>query len=299
MTARIMYVNAALVGLFAISVNSLAADNATTGTKVAYQQALDVFNGAQTPMEKNTLVFSAAPRGTLEASVKKYGPLTEYLSKAIGKKIVYQYPGTWGVYQGKMQKGVYDLVYDGPHLNGWRVAKLQHNIVARIPNDLVFVIVVKKGNTRITSVEQLAGRTVCAHAPPNLGTLMLLAKFENPARQPAIVAVDGWDNIFKGMMADQCVAALVPKNAWEKNDKGGVASKLIYKSNPLPNQAFSAGPRISKEDQAKISQALLSPAAAPYIESVVSEYNATSLVAANRDEYVVLGDLLKNEWGYN
>ena len=65
------------------------------------------------------------------------------------------------------------------------------------------------------------------------------------------------------------------------------------------SHAFSAGPRISKEDQAKIAQALLSPAAAPYIESIVSEYNATSLVAANRDEYVVLGDLLKNEWGYN
>ena len=105
MIARNIYLNAALVFLFATSVNAMAADNGTTGTKVAYRQPLDVLNNSLTPMEKGDLIFSAAPRGTREASIKKYVPLSEYLSKAIGKKIVYQYPGTWTEYQGKMQKG--------------------------------------------------------------------------------------------------------------------------------------------------------------------------------------------------
>ena len=67
----------------------------------------------------------------------------------------------------------------------------------------------------------------------------------------------------------------------------------------VPNQAFSADPRISKEDQAKLVQALTSPEALPYTEAICKEYGATSLVPATQDEFVVLGDLLKNEWGYN
>ena len=67
----------------------------------------------------------------------------------------------------------------------------------------------------------------------------------------------------------------------------------------MPNQAFSAGPRISEADQAKLAQALISPEAAPYTESIRSEYGAASLIPATREEFVILGDLLKNEWGYN
>ena len=303
MTMRIVCLNVVFMLLFAASGSSMAADTGTTDkavtSKVAYQQARDVLNTAQSPMEKSVLIFSAAPRGDMESSQKKYGPLAEYLSNVIGKKIVYQYPGTWGVYQGSMQKGMYDLVYDGPHLNGWRVAKLRHNVLAKIPNELVFVLLVKKDNVRINKVEQLAGRSVCAHAPPNLGTLMLLGQFENPARQPVIISVDGWENIYKGLMANKCTAALIPKNIWAKNDKEGSSTRMVFKSSPLPNQAFSAGPRISNEDQAKITEALISPAAAPYTETIRNEYGAASLVRATREEYVTLGELLKNEWGYN
>lgn len=303
MTARLV-VNVSLAVLFAASQAAVAADNGAkgakgAGAKVAYQQAPDALNAGQTPMERSELVFSAAPRGGQEASEQKYAPLAEYLSKVIGKKIVYKYPGTWGAYQGNMQKGAYDLVYDGPHLNGWRVAHLQHNVLAKIPHELVFVALVKKDNSRINSTNQLAGRTVCAHAPPNLGTLTLLSKFDNPARLPVIVAVDGWDNIYKAMMADKCVAAVVPKSVWQRNDKDGTDTKAVFKGESLPNQAFSAGPRISKEDQARIAQALISPAATEVTEKIRAEYNATAFVAPARDEYVHLGDLLRSEWGYN
>src|SRR5712692_5755018 len=92
----------------------LAADKAVGGkneptkqtrdvsAKVAYQPPQDVLNSAQNPTDRTELIFSAAPRENAERSNEIYGPIAEYLSNAIGKKIVYQYPGTWGVYQGTM-----------------------------------------------------------------------------------------------------------------------------------------------------------------------------------------------------
>jgi len=292
----------AFIFSFALSAHAVAADKAVGGkdasAKVAYQAPQDPLNAAQKPMERAEVIFSAAPRENAERSQEIFGPIAEYLSKATGKKVVYQYPGTWGVYQGTMQKGGYDLLYDGPHFNGWRLTKLQHNVLVKIPVELTFVMLVKKDNTKVNDMKQVAGHTVCAHAPPNFGTLTMLSQFDNPSRQPVIINTDGWNNIYKGLVAGKCTAALVPTKVWEKNDKAGVETKVIYKSKPLPNQAFSAGPRISKEDQAKIAQALTSREAAASTEKLRQEYSVPSLAPAVNQEYSGLGDLLKNEWGY-
>lgn len=274
------------------------AERAGTSARVAYQPAPSAPKPAQRLGDPGEIVFSAAPRGDAESSQKIYGPLAEYLSKITGKKVVYKYPGTWGAYQASMVTDAYDLMYDGPHFNGWRAARLQHQVLAKIPNELVFVTVVKKDNDRISSAAQLAGRTVCAHAPPNLGTLTLLSQFDNPVRLPVIIVVNGWDNIYSQMMAGKCVAALIPQKTWEKQDRGATATRLVFKSKTMPNQAFSAGPRISIEDKAKIAKALTSSEALPLTEAIRSEYGASTLVPAANDEYVALGDLLKNEWGY-
>jgi len=296
---------------FVLSAHALAADKTAGGknepmkqareasAKVAYQPPQDMLNAVQKPMERAELIFSAAPRENAERSQEIFGPIAEYLSKTIGKKVVYQYPGTWGVYQGTMQKGGYDLLYDGPHFNGWRLTKLQHNVLVKIPVELTFVMLVKKDSAKINDIKQLAGHTICAHAPPNFGTLTFLSQFDNPSRQPVIVNTDGWNNIYKGLIAGKCTAALVPTKVWEKNDKNGVETKVIFKSKPLPNQAFSAGPRIPKEDQAKIAQALTSREAEGPTEKLRQEYSVANLVPALNKEYAGLGDMLKNEWGYN
>jgi ABC-type phosphate/phosphonate transport system substrate-binding protein len=57
------------------------------------------------PGDNREFVLSAAPREEDAESIRIYGPVAEYLSKVIGRPIVYKHPGTWGVYQGMMQKG--------------------------------------------------------------------------------------------------------------------------------------------------------------------------------------------------
>ena len=154
-----------------------------------------------TPATANTneLVLSAPPRGKVENENKTYQPVAEYLSKATGRKIVYRHIDNWLSYQSEMQKGKIDIVFDGPHFVSWRMAALQHEPIAKLPGKLAFVAVVRADDQEINDPSDLAGRAVCAFAPPNLATLTFLAQFENPARQPRIVNVESFGQAYKMM----------------------------------------------------------------------------------------------------
>jgi ABC-type phosphate/phosphonate transport system substrate-binding protein len=245
------------------------------------------------------LVFSAPPRESAEEGAAIYKPIADYLSAALGKPVVYKHSGNWLIYQTEMQRGNFDIVFDGPHFNGWRVDRMHHNTLVKIPGDHVFVVVVRKDNASINELRQLSGRRVCGMSSPNLGTLTMLNQFDNPSRQPVLVDTEGWDNVYKGVISGQCVGAVIPLNNLHKYDIGSTFTRIIYRGSAMPNQAFSAGPRLTPEEQSKISQALLSKEAMPVTERLRAAYAADgALVPARREEYVALGSILKDVWGY-
>lgn len=247
--------------------------------------------------DSSVITLSAPPRDSEEEGRRRFEPVAEYLSKAIGRQIVYRHPGTWGVYQGEMQKGAYDIVFDGPHFNGWRMERLQHAILAKAPGDFSQAVFVPKDSS-VTTMKALIGRTICAHAPPNLGTLVVQRTFDNPSRQPAIVVIEGYKNIYQALIDGKCRAAVLPADMLKNFDSGG-ATRIVYQSASLPNQAFSAGPRLSPAERARLSAALLAPEAeAPTAKLREAYTGGKAFVAASNTEYAGLGEYLKNEWGY-
>jgi len=245
------------------------------------------------------LVFSAPPRGSYQEEVAIYQPIVDLLSKVIGRKVTYQYSDNWLSYSKDMTDGSYDIVFDGPAFNGWRIEKLSHTPIVRLPEDFVFAIITKADNSRIKQVKDLAGRMICAHSPPNLGTLTLLSQFDNPARQPVIVETKGWDNAYKAMLAGKCAATVVPIKNLTKNDTGAKKlTKTLFQSKAMPNQAISVGPRIAPEQHKKIAQALLSEEGRQATAKLRTAYAGKDFVATNRDEYAGLGDLLKSSLYY-
>lgn len=292
------------LGLLAPALVSVA-DNgprAAGATKVAFippegpiEKALDKAPAAALT-EDADYVFSAPPRGSYAEEVAAYQPITEYLSRVTGKRFVYKYSDNWLSYSKDMTNGAFDLVFDGPAFNGWRVEKMSHTPLVKLPEDFVFVVITRKDNTQITELKHLAGRKICAHAPPNLGTLTLLSQFDNPARQPVIHQVMGWDNNYKAMIEGQCVATVVPIKNFEKNDKG--IAKVVYRHRAMPNQALSAGPRIPPEMRSKIQQALLSEEGKAATAKLRSVYAGKDFVTARAEEYAGLGQLLKDSLYY-
>lgn len=248
--------------------------------------------------DSGVYVFSAPPRGPLQEESALYDPIVNYLSRITGKKIVYRYSSNWLSYSRDMTAGRFDLVFDGPHFNGWREANLGHVPLVRLPEPFVFVTVALQSNARVTRLSSLIGKAVCAHAPPNLGTLILLHQYQDPLAQPVIVDIHGWKSAYQGLISGRCVAAVLPlKNLQEFEGKNAVA-KVIYRAAPLPNQALSAGPRVSRQMRQQIRAAMLSPAGQAVTQNLRQAYAAQDFVAADRAEYAGLGDLLAHSLYY-
>lgn len=245
-----------------------------------------------------SLLFSAPPRGSEDEERAIYDPIAQYLTKSIGREVVYRYTGSWGVYQTAMLKGDFDILFDGPHFNSFRHERLRYNTVVKAPGTFDFVVFVRK-DSPITKIGEIAGRTVCAHAPPNLGTLILLAQFPNPMRQPFMRVTDGWGAIYEKVAARECAVGVSPLGNLRKADKDQVM-RIVYQEQPLPNQAFSLAPRLNAELQARIQTALLAPEAEKALERLRGAYafKGPFTVAANR-EYIGYGAFLRGQWGFD
>jgi len=281
-----------------LMVGALTDAQAERALTVSYSPSTNVTQPMHLPSAKE-LVLSAPPRDSTEDGMRRFGPVADYLSQVLGRKVVYRHPGSWGVYQGAMQRGAYDIVFDGPHFNGWRLEKLGHHVLVKLPGEFTQAVVVRADEKHITDLKQLAGRQICAHAPPNLGTLVMLNEFDNPARQPAIRVTDGYRNIYQALQNGECVAAVLPVGHIKKSDPDGNHTRIVFRGKSTPNQAFSAGPRLSAEEREKVTQALLAPAAASALASFREAYSlGKPLVRAADQEYAVLGRYLKDQWGY-
>ncbi len=246
-------------------------------------------------------IFSAPPRGTPEIEAQVYRPIAAYLSKVTGKRIVYKHPDNWLNYQNDLQKGRYDLVFDGPHFIGWRIAKMQHQPLAKLPGNLAFVVFVSNDNKRIRRLGDLAGRTLCGLAPPNLATLTMYNQFPNPARQPLVIEVKSFKAGYDQVNMGKCVAGVMRDKMFAKLQKihGGQA-RIIWRSQGTVNQGFSAGPRFSIDDKKRIASSLLSRDAAPHLDKFYNRFSKKqkNLERVTVSEYSELGGLLRDVWGF-
>lgn len=252
-----------------------------------------------TALAADELVFTAPPRETGESEADVYQPLADFLSAITKKKVVYRAPSNWLTYQAEMRKGMYDIVFDGPHFISWRIQALQHEPLVKLPGKLAFVVVVKKDNERINTTKDVAGRLVCGLAPPNLATLTMYNQFGNPARQPLILEVKSFKAAYDNLVAGKCQAAVLRDAALANLDKDKQATRVVYKSEGVANQGFSAGPRLNAEEKTKITEALLAPEAKTKLVKFFDSYNkGKDLVKAGRQEYEGLTVYLKDQHGF-
>ncbi len=249
-----------------------------------------------------TYVFSASPRETAADGRRDYGPIAELLTKATGSRFTYRHSNNWLSYMQDMRNGAYDLLFDGPHFVSWRVASLGHSPLVRLPGKLDFVIVARNNDEVVFDLTDLAGRKVCAHAPPNLATLTMQTQFTNPVRQPQIFEVNGFKNIFAELLEGNCRGAVLPSALYTTFDNGGNKGKtrILYLSEPLPRQAITAGPRIPENIQNVIRATLLSPGGVAATKRLRERFtNGEQLVAADKDEYQGFAAMLNNLFGFS
>lgn len=238
------------------------------------------------------LVLTAPPRESPAAGAKLYGPLAEALSHLLGKQVRYEHPQNWLRYQRNMRQDAYDIVFDGPHFASWRMAHLGHRVVAKLPGTLEFYLLREKDNPDIQTPEDLIGRKICGISPPNLSTLSVLARFDNPVRQPIILGIrGGMGKVYKRFRSGSCDALVLRTTFYKKKlkpeDRAGLA--IIYRTPPLPNQVITVSKRLSPAEARQMAAALtrsgpVQEASLPIVRRFGGK-KAKSFVKATQAEY--------------
>ena len=206
------------------------------------------------------LIFTSPPREKPAAGQKQYGPLAEHLGKLLGRKVVYEHPGNWLNYQRNMREDKYDIIFDGPHFIAWRIEHLGHETLVRLPGTLNFYLLAKADDNAIQSPDDLVAKKICGIPPPNLSTMSVINAFPNPVRQPVIKGVGGgMGGVFKAFMgSDECRGGIIRDTFFKKKvtDEDKKKVRIIFRSNPLPNQAVSVSKRLDKREKSLIIQSL-------------------------------------------
>jgi len=253
-------------------------------------------------VEKGTITFTTAPTQSVKETQRIYGPLVDYLAKASGKDIKLVPARNFLEYTSKMRKGKYDIVFDGPHLVSWRMDKVNHVPLARLPGKLVFVAAVKDG-VGISDIKQLIGKKVCAVNSPNLATLTVLDLFPNPARQPLIISVRSFKEAFKCMKSGRGIAAFLPIKFWNKFTKKGKTGgmSVVYSSDqaPLPTRTFSVSNRLDEELQDTLKHAFLNTEGVAGAKPLLDRFRSKNFIPATEHEYEGLSRLLSSVWGFH
>ncbi len=243
------------------------------------------------------LIFSTAPTHSTRKTLEIYEPLVVYLSDVIGRKIEIKPATTFIDYNNNIQKNKYHIVFDGPHLSGWRMDKFGHIPVARLPGYIKIVIVIKKDST-ITRMEQLSGQRVCSFPSPNMLTMAFFEYFTNPIRQPVPVPARGFKGLEKCLQRDDVEAAVLRDKMWAKMKNKEKYKILFAPDKSYPERTFTLSPGIDAATRKKITYALLSKQGQEYLQNVLTTFKRDRLVPARPDEYKDLGLLLVPVWGF-
>lgn len=233
------------------------------------------------------LILTAPPRESAAEGNKVYGPLAASLSKELGEKVTYQHPGSWFAYQKGIRSDKYDIVFDGPHFISWRIKNKGHTAVAKLPGDLGFVLIARADDAETNTAKDLVGAPVCGISPPNLSTLTVLNEYDDDGKPKLKTIKGGMGAVYKSFNEGNCKAAVLRDKFYYKKltDSDRDNTKVIFSSQPVPNQGITVSSRISYENKEKIANLLTSvnPGTTPILNRFAPK--AEKMSPVDRNEY--------------
>ncbi len=236
------------------------------------------------------LIMSAPPRETQQQAEALYQPLAKIFSEILGRPVRYVYPDNWLNYQRDMRNGAYDIAFDGPHFASWRIKHLGHELLVKLTGNIEFVTFVQKRNKTVTTLNDLIGKKICSISPPNLSALTILDSYKNPVQQPILFGIrGGMDSVIHRFNNGACDAAIVRTSFYKKKIslEDREKTRILYRSAPLPNQAFTVSNKLSGADVAKLASAIQYGNAKPVIDPIAQRFGGKDAVflAAETSEY--------------
>ncbi len=247
--------------------------------------------------QAESLVFSTAPTHDLATTREVYQPLVTYLAETTGLDIQLQIASSYLAYSNAMQRGDYDIAFDGSHFVSWRMRRQGHQPIARLPGEMRVAVVVQ-ADGGIRQLADLIGRKVCGFDSPNQLTMIFLQQYSNPAQQPVLISQEGFKGVMECLRSGQGVAALVRDTYWNKIDQTGL-SLLQGDFGAYPERTFSVRGDLGPEVVQALTAALLSEQGQLAAAPLLTLFKQPKLLPADPTAYQTVYKQLAPLWGFD
>lgn len=243
------------------------------------------------------LALLVQPDQTPDRTQALYRPLADFIGRIAGRpcRVVARpnYMAHWDTVRARKE---YDLALDAAHFTDYRVTKFGFKVLAKVTGTVSDSLVVTAPR-RVLDPAELVGKTVAALGPPSLGAARLNVFFPNPIRQPLIVEVTSSEEGLELLLAGKVAAAVLPTPAVNRQlARGGIA--VVATTEPVPNLALSASPRLDAALRDRLRSALLDAENNTDGKRMLIAIEVDRFEPAGESDYAGYERVLKQYWGY-
>lgn len=153
------------------------------------------------------LILATVPNGSAQHLRQLYSPLERYLTMALHEKVRFRDPANLYVLGLHLRQHKDTIVFAGPHVVAWAMKNARYVPVLAGTGVLHLVVVSRKPGVTLSS---LRGAPVCALAPPNLATMVLLNKYAGHVATPYLLITKSLRAEVAAVLKGTCEAATVP-----------------------------------------------------------------------------------------
>ncbi len=236
------------------------------------------------------LVFGVLPIANTEAVFKRFLPIADHISQAVGSDIRLETAPDFATFARRTRQQRYDILFTAPHFYYAAQRESGYKVIVRVNKpDLqaIFVVPVK---SEIKSLADLRGKTLATTDRLALATVMLrnhlMSTGIDPDRDLTLVATPTHNSAmlsaYKGI-TDAGGLMYPPYSRAKPELKNGL--RIIARAGSSPNMPISVASRIDAETAEKIKQALTGLGDSEAGRKIMKQYKWPGFVAAEPSLY--------------
>ena len=251
---------------------------------------------ADTPRQQSAyLTFGFLPIVSPERLVKRFAPLTAYLSRELGIKIRMETAPDFLTFVQRTQNGKhYDILFTAPHL--YYLAHQDHGYraVARVDRPGMQAVIVAPRTHGITAVEDLRGKRLATTDPLALATVLVRARLReagiDPDKDLTLVPTPSHNaSLLSTYQGVTDAAALILPLFRRANPDIRKNMTIVAKTRMVPHMPIAVAPWIDAVTADRIGQALITLNRSAEGRALLSHLDWPGFVPAGEEEYATLG----------
>lgn len=240
------------------------------------------------------LTFGFLPIVSPERLVKRFSPLTDYLSRKLGVEIRMETAPDFDTFMQRTHEQRYDILFTAPHL--YYLAHSRHNYraVARVDRPGMQAIIVAPRTRNINSLEDLRDLRLATTDPLALATVLVRAQLEDagidPDKDLTLVPTPSHNaSLLSTYQGVTDAAALIMPLFLRASPEIRESMVIVAKTRMVPHMPIAVATGIDDTMAGRISQALIELDDSAEGRSLLKHLAWPGFVPAREDEYATLG----------